>query len=347
MSTVLTSPAETPVAEKFDLAAYKAQQRAAEQARRDGKAPEAPKIEVKVTPPAVDPAVDVKAEPVVVEAKVETPVIEEPKPKRPSGDERKFRNALSKRDREIGELRAKLDMLMPQAQPVQAVAVDSTPIRENFTTDEEFRRAEIKFEAKKVVDEQRAVDLQAQEIRDTAKSYRERMANGPEKYEDFESSMESAKGTALGVDLAAECPSLLGAILNSPYPEDCFYHWFKHPEQLQSLITTYKTGPAGVNEAIAKFHRLEGKVGIDGIPAKKAEEKPKEPKVEVKEEVKPVAEAVKAVPVAEKPPLPRPSSEVGVRGGQIVDSDAPPPMIPGTTLRNPARKAWDQALMRR
>src|SRR5579872_1893868 len=136
MSTTLVDPAAAaPVeAPKFDLAKYKAEKRAAEDAARKGIVPESPKAEVKAeAKPEAKSEVrpEVKAEPVVEvksEVKIEAPaepvrtaqVEAEIVParadpnKRPSGDERKFRRALSKRDQEIGELRAKLELLMPK-----------------------------------------------------------------------------------------------------------------------------------------------------------------------------------------------------------------------------------------
>jgi hypothetical protein len=255
------------------------------------------------------------------EASAETPKPE----KRASGDERKFRRQLQRRDQEIGALRARIEALTPKEQAAAAAAApatDAPPKRADFATDDEFRQATIAYEVKRARETDKAEEANQREIRETIDGYNARMAAAPEKYPDWAEVLEQGKGAALSVDLGKECPSLFWAIAKSPYNDDCFYHWLKDSSQLQKLIDTYKSGPKGELDALAAFHRFEGKVGRDA----KAEEK-KEP-------------AKKADDAVARAPKPKPSAEASVRGGETAPDGAPPIYLKGTHTINPAWQIW-------
>lgn len=360
MSTTITPPAETiPAVSQpvFDFIANRERIRAEEKAKRDGKVtviqpPEAkvPVVAAPEVPVEVAPVVAAPEAPVIPEV-VAPPAAEPATPeKRASGRERNFKKQLSQRDREIGALTARLDALAaaqvkPEA-PAAPVVTGKVPARADFTTDEDFRRAEIQFEAKKVIDEARAADAQDQAIQETAATYGERMSNGPKKYDDWKEKLDGTEGTFIATfDLMDEkngCLPLLGAILSSPYPEDCFYHWFNKPEEFKSLVETYRSSPRGAEQALQRFWMLSGRVGKDGIPEKKKPEVVAAPVV-----VPPAPVVAPPVPVAEKPPIPRPSSSVEVRGGTPAGDGPPPVKIPGTNMMNPLWQAWNRANSRR
>src|ERR1700722_300218 len=354
MSTTITPPAETPAVSQptFDFIANRERIRAEEKARREGKvtvvqSPEVKPAEAKAPETSVTATPETSAVPLAegtAPAASETPAAPATDPtiaKRLSGRERNFKKQLSQRDREIGALTARLDALQAAQRPRSSAepgpAVGKPPARADFTTDEDFRRAEIQFEAKKVVEEQRLADAQEFAIQETAATYGERMQNGPKKYEDWDAALTGAEGTFITTfDLMDEkngCLPLLGAILSSPYPEDCFYHWFRKPDEFKSLIDTYRSGPRGAEKALQQFWMLSGRVGKDEIPEKKPAK------------VTPTTPApAPPAPAAAAPAIPRPSSEVGVRGGGPTVPDGPPPVkIPGTNTLNPAWKAWKRA----
>jgi hypothetical protein len=266
-------------------------------------------------------------------AKAEGKPYEAPKPeaaqpeKRASGDERKFRRLLSQRDQQIGELRAKLEALTPKQQAEAAVAAETPKKREDFGTEEEFVAHVAEAATKKALDAKATEEGQSKQVADAIKGYNERMARGPQKYGDWEETLANGKGAALNVDLSAEAPALFWAITTSPYNDDCFYHWLKDSSKLQALIDQYKTDPQA---AIAAFHRFEGRVGKDEVPAKKAEAK---------------AETQKADDAA--PRKPKPSSETSVRGGKPAPDGAPSIVLEDGVTRNPAHKAWVAAQNRR
>lgn len=246
-------------------------------------------------------------------------------PKRASGDERKFRSALSRRDREIGELRAKIDALTPKqaaAAATQVAASDAPPKREDCASDEEFAEKRTAYTVKKEIEKQKVSDAQSKEIRETLEAYNAKIEAAPAKYPDWDEVLKAGNGGALSVDLGKECPSLLWAIAKSPYADDCFYNWLKDASKLQSLIDTYKSGPQGEIEAIAAFHRFEGRVGKDA-PEKKAEVKD-----------------TKKADDAARVPKPKPSAEAQVRGGTPAPDGAPEIYLPGTHTINPAWKTW-------
>jgi hypothetical protein len=247
-----------------------------------------------------------------------------PVEKRASGDERKFSRQMRRRDQEIGALRAQVEALTPKpAAAAASPAAGAAPKAEDFATPEEFRRAEIQFETKKLLDKEKAETAQSKEVSDTLAAYNDRMAKAPDKYDDWAATLEAGKGAALSVDLGKECPSLMWAIASSPYADDCFYHWLKDSSKLQGLIDLYKAGPQGEIKALTAFHRFEGQVGKDA-PAKKAE---------VKEPVKKADDAVKV-------PKPRPSAEATVRAGVAAPDGKPEIYLPGTHVINPAWKVW-------
>ena len=249
--------------------------------------------------------------------------------KRLSGDERKFRRQLSKRDQEIGELRARLDAALPKtaAAATTVADADAAPKRADFATEELFNDAKIAHGVKRELEKTNAAAAQAKQIKDTLDGYNALIAKGPEKYPDWAAALEagSGKSGALSVDLGKECPSLLWAIASSPYADDCFYVWLKDASQLQALIDTYKSGPQGEIAAITAFHRFEGRVGKDA-PAKEAAK----------------AAPQKADDAAVKPAKPRPSAEIAVRGGQAAPDGKPALFLPGTHMLNPAFKAWQR-----
>lgn len=255
--------------------------------------------------------------------------------KRLSGDERKFRRQLSRRDQEIGELRAKLEALTPkQAAAAAAAAPDpaAAPKRADFPAgadgDAKFEEARIAHGVAKAIEKTDAEKAQAKEVADTLAAYNELIAKGPEKYPDWNEVLEAGKGGALSVDLGKECPSLLWAIASSPYADDCFYAWLKDSTKLQALIDTYKSGPKGEIAAITAFHRFEGQVGKDKPAEKKADAK---------------AAPAKADDAAPKAAKPKPSAEASVRGGTPAPDGKPPIYLPGTHTLNPAYKAWQRA----
>lgn len=244
--------------------------------------------------------------------------------KRASGDERKFRSLLSRRDREIGELRAKVDALTPKQAATAATHVataGAAPKREDFATDEEFTEARTAHQVAKAVEKQRSEDAQTQKVKETLDAYNALIAAGPAKYEDWDETLKAGSGAALSVDLGKECPSLFWAIASSPHADDVFYSWLKDSTKLQALIDLYKSGPQGEIDALTAFHRFEGRVAKDA-PAKVAAKEP--------------GKADDAVKV----PKPRPSAEAQVRGGAAAPSGAPEMMLPGTNTISPAWKAW-------
>lgn len=268
------------------------------------------------------------------EAEKPAPAAGEPE-KRLSGDERKFRRLLSKRDQEIGELRARLDAAVPKPAAAAAAAAPdagAAPKRADFPAgaegDEKFEEARIAHGVAKALEKTDAEKAQAREVADTLTAYNELISKGPEKYPDWNEVLEAGKGGALSVDLGKECPSLLWAIASSPYADDCFYAWLKDSTKLQALIDTYKSGPKGELAAITAFHRFEGQVGKD---------KPAEKKAEVK------AAPAKADDAAPKAAKPKPSAEASVRGGAPAPDGKPPIYLPGTHTLNPAYKAWQKA----
>lgn len=297
MSITVVTPGQATDKPAFDFAKFQAD-------RAAGKITEAAKGGDPASTAVVDPA----AEPV----------------KRASGDERKFRRLLSKRDQEIGELRAKVDQLTPKQAAGAAKTVDTNaaPKREDFASDELFDDARIAHAAqaatKKALDERASEEGLTKEVRDLTASYNERMERGPQKYDDWADVIAGAKGAALNVDLSKECPGLFGAILKSPYNDDCFYHWLKDSSKLQVLIDQYKTDPSA---AIAAFHRFEGRVGKDEIPAKTEADKSKQ--------ADDAAGARK----------PKPSAETTVRAGKSAPDGPPPVMLTGGVM-NPAWKAY-------
>jgi hypothetical protein len=246
--------------------------------------------------------------------------------KRLSGDERKFRSQMRRRDQEIGALRAAIAALKPVgvATPAAVVDVTAAPKREDFATDEDFAEAKLAAGVKKALDKKSAEDAQSAEIKATLDAYNARIAGGPAKYDDWDATLAAGQGAALSVDLGKECPSLMWAIASSPCAEDCFYAWLKDSKKLQSLIDTYKSGPKGEIAALTAFHRFEGQVGRDA-PAAKAV----------------VKETVKA-PDAARVPRPRPSAEAAVRGGEAAPSGAPAINLPGSHVINPAWKVWNR-----
>lgn len=259
--------------------------------------------------------------------------------KRLSGDERKFRRLISKRDQEIGELRARLDALTPKQAAAAAVATPdpaAAPKRADFPAgvegDSRFEEARIAHGVKTELAKTNAEAAQAKEVADTLAAYNDLVAKGPEKYPDWNEVLEAGKGGALSVDLGKECPSLLWAIASSPCADDCFYAWLKDSSKLQALIDTYKSGPKGEIAAITAFHRFEGQVD---------KEAPAEKKVEAKAAL---AKADDAVP---KPPKPKPSAEASVRGGATAPDGKPPIYLPGTHTLNPAYKTWQRAQSQR
>lgn len=260
----------------------------------------------------------------VADAKAAPPAAVEGE-KRPSGDERKFRRLLSKRDQEIGEMRAKLEALTPKAAAAAAVTTDANaaPKRADFASDELFNDAKIAHGIKKELEKTTAAAAQSKEIADTLTAYNEKIAKSPEKYSDWAETLEAGKGGALSVDLGKECPSLMWAIASSPYADDCFYAFLKDAKQLQNLIDTYKSGPKGEIAAITAFHRLEGRVGKDA-PVKATEK----------------AVAQKADDAVARPAKPKPSAEVAVRGGAAAPDGKPPLFLPGTHTLNPAYQVW-------
>jgi hypothetical protein len=296
---VVETPAavETPLtpAEKFE--AYKA-------AKAAGATPEA------IAKAAADKAA--AAAPVVPE-------------KRASGDERKFRRLLSKRDQEIGELRARLDAAAPKKDATSVAAVDpnAAPKRADFADDAAYDEARIAHVAKREIEKRDAAAAQSAEVRETIDGYNARIADGPKKYDDWDAVIKGGQGAALSVDLGKECPSLFWAIAKSPNNDDLFYTFCKDSKQLQTLIDIYKSGPKGEQDALVAFHRLEGKVARE---AKAADKLP--------------AKAETAVP--EVKPKPKPSAETVVRGGAAAPDGKPPLYVPGTHTLNPAYKAWQR-----
>lgn len=260
-----------------------------------------------------------------------------PPEKRASGDERKFRRQLSKRDQEIGELRAKIDALTPkQAAAAAAAVVDpnapgAAPKREAFASDAAFEEARIAHVAKRELDKREAETERAKEIRETIAAYNAQIAAGPEKYDDWAETLEAGKGAALSVDLGKECPSLFWAIARSPNAADCFYAWLKDSKKLQGLIDTYKSGPQGETAAIVAFHRFEGQVGKDA------------PKKDDAEAVKARDPAKKADDAAAAKPKPKPSAAVSMKGGAAAPDGKPALYVPGTHVINPAYKAYMRA----
>lgn len=259
-------------------------------------------------------------------------VVAPPAEKRASGDERKFRRQLSKRDQEIGELRAKVEALTPkQAAAAATIATDAStaPKRADFAAgaagDEAFNDAKLAHGVKKELEKTTAAAAQAKEIADTLTAYNEKIAKGPEKYPDWNEVVEAGKGGALSVDLGKECPSLMWAIAASPYADDVFYAFLKDAKQLQNLIDTYKSGPRGESAAITAFHRLEGRVGKDAPVKPAAKETPQ-----------------KADDAVVRAPKPKPSAEVAVRGGQAAPDGKPALFLPGTHMLNPAYKVWQR-----
>lgn len=260
-----------------------------------------------------------------------------PAEKRASGDERKFRRQLSKRDQEIGELRAKIDALTPKQAAAAAVAVvdpnapGAAPKREAFASDAAFEEARIAHVAKRELDKREAETERAKEIRETIAAYNAQIAAGPEKYDDWAETLEAGKGAALSVDLGKECPSLFWAIARSPNAADCFYAWLKDSKKLQGLIDTYKSGPQGETAAIVAFHRFEGQVGKDA------------PKKDDAEAVKARDPAKKADDAAAAKPKPKPSAAVSMKGGAAAPDGKPALYVPGTHVINPAYKAYMRA----
>jgi hypothetical protein len=253
----------------------------------------------------------------------ETPAAEQPV-KRLSGDERRFRRMLSKRDQELGALRAELEALKPKVAQPAAAAVPAAPKREDFASDEEFNEAKTAAAVEKALAKTKADDAQRSKIDQTLAAYNAQIAAGPERYDDWAETLAAGSGAALSVDLGKECPSLLWAITSSPYAADCFYAWLKDSTKLQSLIDTYKSGAEGPQEAIASFHRFEGRVGKDA-PAKKEEPKPAKAEAKTEEPVKTAK--------------PKPSAEAQVRGGTAAPDGTPKVMLADGTL-NPAWKVW-------
>lgn len=244
--------------------------------------------------------------------------------KRPSGDERKFQKRLARAEERLrGEFDKKLEDRMSALKPKEVDAKaegTEAPKREAFATDEAYQDARIahaaEIAAKKIVDAERAENAQSQTIKDAVTGYNERMARGPQKYDDWDDAMKSAKGAALNVDLSAECPALFWAITKSPYNDDVFYSFLKDSTKLQGLIDQYRKDPA---EAIAAFHRLEGRVGKDEIPEKK-----------------PKAEGTTKADDAGGAKKPKPSSEVSAKAGTAAPQGAPEMFIKGTHTLNPA-----------
>lgn len=274
---------------------------------------------------AADP---VKAKAADDAAKAAAAAAAEPQ-KRASGDERKFRRALSKRDQEIGELRARLDALAPKPVAATVATPGAALKREDYASDELFAAAKTEQIAQKLIDKKTAEDAQAAEVKATIDGYNERMAAAPAKYEDWDEVLKAGTGAALSVDLGKECPSLFWAIARSPHNDDCFYHWLKEPAKLQGLIDLYKSGPKGEIEALVAFHRFEGKVARDSKPATV--------------EGKTAAEEKKKADDAAKPPKPRPSAEASVRGGTATPGGKPEIYLAGTHTINPAYKVWRRA----
>jgi hypothetical protein len=259
------------------------------------------------------------------------PVVE----KRASGDERKFRRQLSKRDQEIGALRAEIDALKPKpaadASSAAAVTADKAPKREDFAAgaagDELFADAKTAHTVQKAIDRKAAEDAQTAERKAIIDGYNERMAAAPAKYPDWAEVMAAAeadpKGQALKGDIGKECPILFMAIAQSRHNDDLFYTFMKEPAKLQALIDTYKSGPNGPMEARDALLRLEGRVGKD---AKAAAKEP----------------APKADDAVVKVPKPKPSSEAAVRGGTAAPDGKPAIYLPGTHTLNPAYKVWQR-----
>ena len=139
-------------------------------------------------------------------AKVATPVAVAEPEKRASGDERKFRSLLSKRDREIGELRARLDAALPKPAAAAAAAPDAAPKREAFATQELFDDAKLAYGVKRELEKTTATAAQAKEISDTLAGYNALIAAAPEKYPDWAETLAAGKDGALTADLNKECP---------------------------------------------------------------------------------------------------------------------------------------------
>jgi hypothetical protein len=261
--------------------------------------------------------------------------------KRASGDERKFRRALSRRDIEIGELRAKIDALTPkQAAAAAVAAVDpaAAPKREAFASDALYDEARIAHIAKVQLDKSKADEAQSKHVRDTIAAYNAQIVAGPEKYDDWAETLEAGKGGALSVDLGKECPSLFWAIAQSECAADLFYAWLKDASKLQKLIDLYKAGPEGETRAIIAFHRFEGQVAKDA-PAVSQKERDDAAAKTAKAEA--AAKASKDAAAA-KPKL-KPSAEASVKGGAAAPDGKPALYVPGTHTINPAYKAYMRA----
>lgn len=260
---------------------------------------------------------------------------EAPAEKKPSGDERKFRNIERRFNQQVGALKAELALALA-AKPATVAATAATPDplaapkREDFASDEAFTDAKIAHGTAKAVAKSEAAAAEAKTVRETLEAYNAKIAAGPEKYADWAAVLAAGEGAALSVDLGKECPSLMWAIASSPYADDCFYAWLKDSKQLQGLIDTYKSGPQGEIAALTAFHRFEGRVGKDA-PAKTAAA------------AKPPEKAQVAAPAAERVAKPKPSAEATVRGGAAAPDGKPEIYLPGTHTLNPAYKAWKYA----
>jgi hypothetical protein len=263
------------------------------------------------------------------------PVVE----KRLSGDERKFKNLRRQFRTEMDALKGQL-AAATAAKPAAAAAVDPTaaPKREAFAAgtagDAEFDEARIAHAAQKAIDKSKAEDAQTKTRNETIAAYNAQIAAGPDKYDDWDATVEAGKGGALTVDLGKECPALMWAIAKSDVAADLYYAWLKDASKLQKLIDMYKAGPEGVTDALVAFHRFEGQVGKaapskDDAAAKAAAT---------------AAAAAKASKDAAAPkPKPKPSAEASVKGGAAAPDGKPALYVPGTHTINPAYKAFIRA----
>jgi hypothetical protein len=333
----MSTPA-TPLvdAEKtFDPAAFVRERNAAAHASRMPQAtdPARPGLPEPAKPKAEEPAKP-KAEEA---AKVEEAVVPEPaKPEDHDGGQsgrlsRSERRRVNNLLREVGELKGRLSVyeemgLKPESKTAKpGPAAEAEPKYDDFSDEDAYRRALIKWEAKQAAREE--VDKTREELDASAQSQRwnahlaemdAKFAEDQKLIPDWAAIAEEAQDLEFTPD---EHPALFAMLMRSDQRALVLHHFATHPKAFEDMLAVSSNDP---DELIVKFHRLEGRM------EDKYEEMKKQKEGKPKPDASPAAQAGTPQEAAKEPPAEpkdrtHPAEEASVSGRTAVDRDVHKP----------------------